>query len=101
LLSGVGCVVMNRVQEAMELHKILCDEIGKESLDPDAILEFARVLLENSETSQALTILEEYLYNIERSWGKREQCLAYQMFISNVNCPPRRRRIMRHEKLQR
>jgi len=74
-------VKTGRVEEAMDLYKSLCDEIGKESLDPEAILRFAR-LLENSETSRALAILEEYLEAIDRSWGKQEQCRAYAIIAS-------------------
>jgi len=54
-------VEMDRVDEA----KSLCDEIGKESMDPEAILEFAEEFGVNS--VRALTILEEYLEVIESS----------------------------------
>ena len=72
-------IKMGRVGEAMDLHKSLCDEIGKESMDPSNILEFVQTLKDNHEPSRALEILEEHLDNIERSWEKREQCLAYDM----------------------
>jgi len=72
-------VKMNRVEEAMDLHKSLCDEIGKESMDPDTILSFAVILRTNSEHSRALELLEEHLEAIDRSLEKREQCLAYEM----------------------
>jgi len=78
VLALAQCYVkMGRVEEAMDLHKSLCDDIGKESMDPSAILDFAGSLQVNHEHSRALTILEEHLEAIERSWGKREQCLAY------------------------
>jgi hypothetical protein len=37
-------VKMGRIQEAMDLHKSLCDEIGKESLDANAILSWQHCL---------------------------------------------------------
>jgi len=72
-----GYVKIGRVEEAMDLHKSFCDEIGEESMDPDAILRFAAILDDNREHLRALGILEEYLEAIESSWGKREQCSAY------------------------
>ena len=75
-------VEMGRVDEVMDLHKSLCDEIGRKSLDPDAVLEFARLLDKNSENSHALTILEHHLESIESSWEKREQCEAYGIISS-------------------
>jgi len=68
--------MMDRVDEEMDLHKSLSDEIGKENMDHDAILEFAGILVDNHETARSLTILEEYLEAIERSWKKLEQCRA-------------------------
>jgi len=48
-----------------------------------AILRFAEIPQEiNHETSRALTILEEYLEAIERSWEKREQCRAYEIIAA-------------------
>ena len=45
VISLAECYVKTeRVDEAMDLHKILCDEIGKESLNPDDILLFAEIL---------------------------------------------------------
>jgi len=90
LTLGVGClsacyVEMSRVDEAMDLYKSLCDEIGKESLDANAILEFAEILRVNYETSRALTILENHLEVIDRSWGKQEQCRAYGM-MAEIYC---------------
>jgi len=98
----------------MDLHKSLCDEIG---LNPDDILLFAEILQYHREYSRALEIIEEHLETNESFWGKREQCRAYgliamiyrknmispnQMFISNVNfCPLRRKRIIRNQKLRR
>ena len=81
LTKGVICISecyleMDRVDEVMGLHKSRCEEIGKESA-PIAVLQFAEMLQANHETSRALAILEEHLEAIERSWGKREQCLAY------------------------
>jgi len=73
VLNLAQCYVqMNRVEEAMDLHKSLCVEIGKKSMDPDAILEFAVFLHKNNEDSRALEILEEHLEAIDRSWGKLE-----------------------------
>ena len=60
-------VKMRRVDEAMDL----CDDIGKESMEPKAILQFAAILQLNREPSRALEILEEYLYNIESSWDNQ------------------------------
>ena len=80
VLNLAQCYVqMNRVEEAMDLHKSLCVEIGKKSMDPDAILEFAVFLHKNNEDSRALEILEEHLEAIDRSWGKLEQCKAYDI----------------------
>jgi len=78
-------VKMGRVDEAMDLHKSLCDDIGKESLDPSAILVFAEILEDHHENSHALEILEHHLDTIERSWGKREQCKAYDNIASLYN----------------
>jgi len=63
----------------MDLYRSLCDEIGKESMDPGNILQFARLLDKNSENSHALEILAEHLDIIESFWEKREQCRAYEM----------------------
>ena len=69
------CYVMTgRADEAMDLHK---SQIGKESLDHDAILLFAEVLQVNHDNSHALTILEEHLEAIETSCENQEQCRAY------------------------
>jgi len=32
----------------MDLHKSLCDEIGKESMNPKAILDFALILVDST-----------------------------------------------------
>jgi len=69
-----------RIEEAMDLHKSRCDEIGKERMDPGTILGFAEILVNNHEYSRLLTILEEYLEAIEISWGNLEQCQAYGLF---------------------
>jgi len=66
----------------MDLYKSVCDEIGKESLDPDGILQFAEILLVHDEHTPALTLLEEHLDNIERSWEKQEQCRAYEFLAA-------------------
>ena len=58
-------VEMGRVEEAMDLHKSLWDKIGKESMDPDTILDFADILEANHEYPRALEILEDYLEAIE------------------------------------
>ena len=84
LTDGVVCLAqcylkMGRVQEAMDLYKSLCEEIGKESMDPNPIIEFAQILKDHHENSRALTILEEHLEAIESSWKKREQCRAYEI----------------------
>ena len=79
LLCLCGCYVKNgRIEEAMDLYKSRCDEIGKESMDPGDILTFAQIV-NNDESSRSLTILEEYLETIERSWNKHEQYRAYHM----------------------
>jgi len=72
-------VKLGRAQEAMDLHKSLCEELGTDRIrkDPKAILMFAKILKDNDECPRALEILEEYLEAIESSWGKREQCRAY------------------------
>jgi len=72
-------VKMGRVDEAMDLHKSLREFIGKERLDPDAILVFAEILQNHHETSRVLEILEDHLDIIASSWGKRNQYTAYRM----------------------
>ena len=73
-------VKMGRGEEAMDLHKSLCDKIGKERMDPDAIIEFAEIMfLDNSMIPHALTILEDHLETIASSWENHNQCRAYQM----------------------
>jgi len=67
---------IHRVEETIHLHKSRGDEIGKESMNHGAILSFAEILQNHHKTSRALAILEEHLEAIERSWGKREQCIA-------------------------
>ena len=81
VLSLSGCYVkMGRVDEAMDLHKSLCDDIGKESLDPEAIQSFVEILENHHhEHSRALKILEHHLDSIESSWGKGQQCRAYEI----------------------
>jgi len=91
---------MARVDEAMDLYKNICDEIGKESMKPNSILLLVDILKDHHETPRALEILEEQLDTIESSWGKGQQCRAYgiisilsrgmndfakSMFISNVS----------------
>jgi len=75
-------VETGRVEEAMDLYKSLCEEIGKESLHHEAILVFTGALHDNHEISRALPILEEYLGAIESSWGKRDQCTAYGLIAT-------------------
>jgi len=83
MLGLAQCYVkMGRAQEAMDLHKSLCDEIGKESMNPVAIVELAGVFLKNSKISRALEIFEEHLEAIESSWENQNQCLAYEMIAS-------------------
>ena len=83
VLSLAECYVKyGRVEEAMDLHKSLCDEIGKESLDTKAILEFAGMLQDHLENSRALEILEHNVDTIEISWEKQEQCRAYGLIAS-------------------
>ena len=80
MLNLSECYVKTgRVDEALDLHKSLCDEIGKESLNPDDILRFADILEKNHDHSRAITILEEHLGAIESSWEKQKQCRAYEM----------------------
>jgi len=43
-------VKTRRFDEAMDVHKSHCDEIGKENMDPNDILSFAAVLFENSQS---------------------------------------------------
>jgi len=66
-----------RMEEAMDLHKSLRDENGKESMNPDAILSFVKLLQDYHELSRALQILEEHLDIIESSWENQMQCKAY------------------------
>ena len=71
LTRGVFClsecyVKMASVDEAMDLYKILCEDIGKERMDPVNILVFAEILQEHRQHSRALTVLEEHLEAIER-----------------------------------
>jgi len=80
------CYVKNdRIEEAMDLYKSLCEEVGKESLDPNIILGFSQIRVNKHEYSRLLTILEEHLEAIEISWGKREQCKAYEV-IARLYC---------------
>jgi len=80
VLSLARCYVeMGRAQGAMDLHKSLWDKIGKESMDPDDIVSFAKLLQANSENSHTIEFLEEHLDNIESSWDKRNQCEAYEI----------------------
>ena len=79
-------VMMGRAEEAMDIYKSLCDEIGKESIDPDSILTFAGILFcDNSKVSHALEILEEHLDTIGSSWENQNQCRAYQL-IAGLYC---------------
>jgi len=63
----------------MDLHKGLCDVIGKERIDPNYILMFHQLLQDNSENSRAREILEEHVDVIESSWDKSMQGPAYAM----------------------
>jgi len=74
-------VMMDRVDEAMDLHKSLCDEIGKERMEPHAIISFTEILNQKSE-SRALTILGEYLDVIERTWGEPMKSRALIMIAA-------------------
>jgi len=77
VISLTECYVeTGRVDEAMDLHKSRCDEIGK---DPDEILLFAEILQDHREYSRALEIIEEHLETIERSWENQYQCYAYEL----------------------
>ena len=50
-------VMMGRVDEAMDLHKSRCDEIGKESMNADIILQFTKILEDYQENSRALVVV--------------------------------------------
>jgi len=83
VLCRAECYVkIVRVDEAMDLHKSLCEEIGKESLDPNTILRFAEIFRKNSELSRALEILEHHLDVIERSWDEPMQRKALLQIAS-------------------
>ena len=61
VISLSECYVKKgRIDEAMDLCKSRCDEIGKESMDPGIIIAFAKLLQDHHETSHALEILEEH-----------------------------------------
>jgi len=66
-----------RIQEAMDLHKSLVDDIGKERLDPNCILEFAHNLKRHHEFGRELEVLQEHLDVIESTWDKPKQAHAY------------------------
>jgi len=84
VISLTECYVeTERIDEAMDLHKTLCDEIGKESLNPDDILLFAEILQYHRKYSRALEITEEHLETIESSWENQNQCRAYGL-ISKI-----------------
>jgi len=68
-----------RSEKAMDLHKSICDDIGKEMIDPNHILMFNQLLQDNSENSRALEILEEHVGVIESCWDKSMQGPAYAM----------------------
>jgi len=68
-----------RIEEAMDVYKSLCDELGKESLEPDTIIEFAEILEVHHETSHALEIFEENMDIIESSWEIQNRCKVYEM----------------------
>jgi len=51
-------VQTGKPEKAMDLHKSLCDDIGKERIDPNYILMFHQLLQDNSESSRAREILE-------------------------------------------
>jgi len=72
-----------RIQEAMDLHKSLIADIGKERLDPDCILEFAYNLNASDFYSQSLEVLEEHLDVIESTWDTPKQAQAYGMIADN------------------
>ena len=74
-----------RIQEAMDLHKSLVADIGKERLDPDCILAFAYNLNDSNFYSHSLEVLHEHVDVIESTWDKPEQGKAYGV-IANNHC---------------
>jgi len=66
-------------EKAMDLHKSLCDDGGKERIDPNYILMFNQLLQDNSESSRAREILEEHVDVIDSSWDKSMQGPAHDM----------------------
>jgi len=69
-------------EKAMELHQSLCADIGKERIDPNALLMFNQLLREHNENSRSLEILEAHVDVIESSWDKTMQGPAYAMLAS-------------------
>jgi len=72
-----------RIQEAMDLHKSLVADIGKERLDPDCILAFAYNLNDSNFYSHSLGVLQEHVDVIESTWDKDRQGKAYGMIADN------------------
>ena len=80
VLNLVECyIITGRIQEAMDLHKSLVADIGKERLDSDYILGFTSALGKHQEFGHALEVLIENLDLIESAWEKTEQCKAYSL----------------------
>ena len=98
-------VKMGRVEAAMDFHKSLRDEIGKESMDPNIILQTAEILEDHHEHSRALEILEEHGDIIASSWENQltvfytaeRTTVVYYFSATIMNtanpmyCPSRRR----------
>jgi len=70
-------IIRGRIQEAMDLHKSLVADIGKERLNPNYILGFTSTLIKYKEFERALEVLLENVDAIESTWDKPEQCKAY------------------------
>ena len=110
LLSAWGltdCYVeTRRIQEAMDLHKSLVADIGKERMLPNCIIGFTATLKRHNGFGCALEVLDEHLDVIASTWDKDKrakhtawlgiitvECMTAttQLFITNGNCPSRRR----------
>jgi len=76
-------VEAGRIDEAMDLHKSLVADIGKERLNPNYILRFAGCLKKHKEFRRALEVLEDHLDVVESTWDKSNQAAAYGTIAYN------------------
>jgi len=84
VLGLTDCYVKTgRIQEAMDLHKSLVADIGKECLDPVYLIGFTVFLKRHKEFGRALEVLDEHLDVIESTWDKPNQAKAYGMIADN------------------